>query len=176
MVWIAGQTVGAGGTSGFTFSSIPQTFTHLQVRVFARGTGTSGAPNNFYLTSFNGTSANGSVHRLLGDGSAAGSNSYTGGSSLAYGYTNITSQTANVFGSYIIDILDYANTNKNKVYRSIGGFDVNGSGGYVSLNSGLVVGLGTAAITSFILNADVGYDQYSRADLYGITTSQVTGA
>jgi len=36
--------------------------------------------------------------------------------------------TANNFGSGVIDIFDYANTNKNKTGKGILGYDSNGSG------------------------------------------------
>ena len=82
--------------------------------------------------------------------------------------------SANVFGTQIIDILDYANTNKNKTIRSISGIDNNGSGD-VSLTSNLW--MNTAAITSFEIGGfGVNLAAGSRIDLYGITSSSVTGA
>ena len=65
---IATTTVGAGGTSTVTFSSIPSTYSHLQVRVIARSAGTSLA--GLYM------SINSSVdpvigHYIVGDGSTA---------------------------------------------------------------------------------------------------------
>lgn len=173
MVWIAGQTVGAGGVASVDFSSIPQTFTHLELRVSARGT-TSATDQEQYIT-FNGTSTNYyGGHILYGTGSSA--------QSTASSYTSVNllprlvaaSSTASVFTSYVTSILDYTNTNKNKVIRSIGGFDANGSGS-IDLMSGLW--MNTAAITSINVRPSVGnYAQNSRLDLYGITSSQVTGA
>jgi hypothetical protein len=70
---IATTTVGAGGTSTVTFSSIPSTYTHLQIRYIARGSTTN--PEGFILT-FNNDSS-GSYgwgnHRLEGNGTAASS-------------------------------------------------------------------------------------------------------
>ena len=73
-----------------------------------------------------------------------------------------------------MDILDYTNTNKNKTIRAIAGFDANGSGTAGLWSS---VYLDTSAITSIAVGtANSNFAAGSRLDLYGITTSQVTGA
>jgi hypothetical protein len=62
--------------------------------------------------------------------------------------------------------LDYTNTNKNKVYRTLGGFDANGSG-----EQGLFSGLwmSTSAITSIDLITNSGsWTSSSSFALYGI--------
>ena len=176
MVWIAGQTVGAGGAASVTFSSIPQTFTHLQVRVFMRDAQTFGTYDNLYYRLNGDAGSNYSNHRLLGDGTSAYSYNYTSQTFVATGTNPSINSTANVFGVSIIDFLDYTNTNKYKTSRSISGFDGNGSG-FVSLDSGLW--MSTSAITSILLggqNSGATPVQYTRVDLYGITSSQVTGA
>ena len=107
---IASQTVGSGGASSVIFSSIPQTFTHLQVRMFAKSTNTSGTvqygfaiPNNDLTTSLY------AVHYLTGDGATASSGSAINSSQFSvYNLPGSTSAIASqVFGSAIIDILDY---------------------------------------------------------------------
>jgi hypothetical protein len=40
---------------------------------------------------------------------------------------NPTNDGAGVFGASVTDILDYANTNKNKVMRDLNGAELNGS-------------------------------------------------
>jgi hypothetical protein len=179
MVWIAGSTVGAGGATNITFSSIPQTFTHLQVRCFAKSTRSDIliAANVVNVQFNDDTSANYVIHRLRGSGSTAESNATTGSAYVEFGIIpgSFSSET-NMFGNSVTDILDYTNTNKNKVTRTIGGFDRNGDG-YVGLVSGLW--LSTAAITKIVIRFDAyanPFTQYSRFDLYGITSSQVTGA
>jgi hypothetical protein len=111
-------------------------------------------------------------HALAGDGSAAFSSNYLGYDAWEIGAIPAASTTANVFGSHIVDILDYANTNKFKTIRSILGYDANGSG-VVSLRSGLW--RNTAAITAISITYPP-FAAGSRIDLYGITTSQATGA
>jgi hypothetical protein len=175
MFWIAGQTASGGAVGTITFSSIPQTFTHLQIRCVAK----SGVPfqNADQMgIRFNGdtTQANYSFHQLDGNGSAVD----VYGSGGLYTWTVMTTagtSPANLWGSGIIDVLDYSNANKNKTVRTFSGHDQNGAG-RVGLRSG--TWFSTAAITSFsmVFQTGAGIVDGSRFDLYGITTSQATGA
>jgi hypothetical protein len=165
MVWIASLS-GAGA-----FANIPQTFTHLQMRVFGRSTET-GTIVNMYARFSGDANAAYLGHALAGDGSAVSSSSYLGYDAWEIGAIPAASTTANVFGSHIIDILDYTNTNKFKTIRSLIGYDANGSGN-VSLRSGLW--RNTGAITSISITYPP-FATGSRIDLYGITSSSVTGA
>lgn len=163
---IATTTVGAGGTATVTFSSIPSTYTHLQIRGLQRTSNTSGGNWTVNLR-FNGdTGSNYTYHGLRGDGSSA----------IAYAGANqtislsiISGDDANTslgWGVGYTDILDYANTNKYKTVRTLTGFEENGSG-MVELTSGLW--LSTSAITSISLGAGSGnFLQYSHFALYGI--------
>ena len=155
---IATQTVGSGGASSVTFSSIPNTYTHLQIRAIAIVGSSAINP----LLTFNGDSgSNYSWHQMYGSGSSAGASasaSYTG---IGGPYTGHTQ-----FGPQVWDILDYTNTNKNKTVRVLGGSDENGSG-YVGLNSGLWIN--TAAITSInISSVSLNFNQYTTFALYGV--------
>ena len=77
---------------------------------------------------------------------------------------------ANTYSGFIIDVLDYANTNKYKTLRSLFGGDVNMAGGVLGLQSELW--MNTAAITTITLTATNGtsplFTQYSQWALYGI--------
>ena len=67
---IATTTVGALGASSVTFSSIPSTYKHLQLRWIARSNRV--AAQDFVDIRLNSdTGANYSAHLLYGDGSAA---------------------------------------------------------------------------------------------------------
>lgn len=156
---IATVTVGSGGSSTVTFSSIPSTYKHLQVRAFWK----LANPTNL-VGNFNGdTGSNYKDHELYADGSSVSSFvpsvSPTG---LSAGY-----QGGSGFCVSIMDILDYADTNKNKVTRTLFGNDRNGSGD-ISLDSGLWIN--TSAVTSLVFKAqDSGLiQQYSSFALYGI--------
>lgn len=162
---IATVTVGAGGSSSIQFSSIPQTYTHLQLRCLTK-TSNSGAPYAMQIR-FNGDSgSNYTYHRLIGSGSAVSSIATTGATQASLDYMPTPAETS-VFAGGVVDILDYTNTNKNKVHRTLGGYDANGSG-YATFFSG--VWLNTAAVTSITVISESGSTlaQYSQIGLYGI--------
>jgi len=164
---IATVTVGSGGQSSISFSSIPSTFKHLQIRGIGRTTnsGTLGNPG----INFNGdTNANNyTLHILYGDGSSASAYGGGAGSGTDTSITTGSSAGASIFGVAVIDVLDYASTNKYKTVRSLTGADLNGSG-TIRLYSNLW--MNTAAISSLTLtpSASASYSQYSSFALYGI--------
>jgi len=155
---IATATVDSSGASNITFSSIPQTYTHLQIRGSFTG---SGVP----IPQFNGDTGNNyAFHGLRGTGSAASAYAVTSAPNLQLG---TASQAGSTYPfSFIFDILDYTNVNKYKTTRSLGGSDQNGSGG-IDFSSGLW--LNTAAITSITIPIGSGTaNQYSQFALYGV--------
>jgi len=159
---------GNGSATTLTLSSIPSTYTHLQVRGIVRNNRAS--TDDTVIVYFNGDSATGnySAHGLRGNGTAASAFSTNGGlDGIGISLTPASSATANVFNGTVVDILDYKNTNKYKTIRSLGGFDTNGSG-FIELRSG--AWLNTAAITSItISNGSVSaFSTYSSFALYGI--------
>jgi hypothetical protein len=160
---IATVTIGSGGASSATFSSIPSTYKNLQIRGIFRPTGAS-----WVIARFNGDSGtNYSQHDLRGDGSSASAEA-TINAQNAY-FILGTATGTNIFGVGVMDILDYANTNKYKSIRSLNGADNNGSGSvyYASGNW-----MSTSAISSITITADSTYTtnfaQYSSFALYGI--------
>lgn len=163
---IATQIVGSGGASSITFSSIPSTYKHLQVRGLGRSSVSGTSTNLFYKLNNDSTTSNYTYHILRGDGSTA---SAAGGTSLnLIGNDVIVGDfgTSNTFGAVVWDILDYANTSKNKTSRLLGGNDRNGSG-FIAFDSSLW--LSTSAITQIELYPQNGsFKQYSHFALYGI--------
>jgi len=153
--------------SSISFSSIPSTFKHLQIRMSAQTNRASGLSN--CQIQLNGdTGSNYSWHSLVGSGSAASANAGTSTAFMVLGSNSIPSSgsQANIYNGLVIDVLDYANTNKYKTLRGLGGDDANGSG-YVSLNSGSWSN--TSAITSIVIYPDTGsMNTYSSFALYGI--------
>lgn len=150
-----------GTASSITFSSIPQTYTHLQIRA------TMLNASNLYSIKlqFNSdTATNYSCHQITGTGAAVpvGAETNVGIVLIGVGAVNTTSYTAGM----VTDILDYTNTNKYKTVRSISGGDGNGSG-QVKLCS--ANWRSTSAITSIYINADgSNFNQYTHFALYGI--------
>lgn len=159
-------TVGAAGASSVTFSSIPSTYTHLQIRGLAKSAST-GSLDNLELQFNADTGSNYKSHFLYGTGSTAAAG--VSGSTttiLAARITGGGSSYGSMFGGFVLDILDYANTNKYKTTRSLSGHDENGSG-EVFFESGLW--LNTNAITSIKLYVNsFNVAQYSQFALYAV--------
>ena len=153
----------SGGSSQIDFTSIPSTYTHLQLRVLIRDS-TAAANNTLKIGFNNDLSAIYDTHNLQGDGSSAVSNDALNEDTCWVGLAAAASSTSNTYGVFIIDILDYANTNKYKTVRTLGGYDANGSG-VVSLRSNSW--RNTSAITSVKFYTG-GTTSDSRFALYGI--------
>jgi hypothetical protein len=157
---IATVDVGVGGQSTITFSSIPSTYKHLQIRGIARGTDSS---LRALFLSINSTVNVVRSHYLYANGATVSSGSQTANQ---VGWGLGSGQLASAFSVAVIDILDYANTNKNKVTRSLTANDLNGSGN-IALFSELFDT--TVAINAVNLTLEVGnFAQYSSFALYGI--------
>jgi hypothetical protein len=162
---IATVTVGSGGAANVEFTSIPSTYTHLQLRSLIRGTNSSSEVET-RVTFNSDTSANYASHQIYGTGSVVPVDGETNSSYIYYLYSPANNATASVFGGAVMDILDYGNTNKYKTTRTLAGFDANGSG-YILFRSGHW--RNTAAITSIkIVCASNNFAQYSHFALYGI--------
>lgn len=149
-----------GSQSNITFSSIPSTYKHLQIR----GIASNSTTDQWSFISFNGnlTASNYYSHDLAGNGSTVTASALSGTSLGAYAF--VTSNNA-AYGAFVIDILDYNDTNKNKTIRILSGRDLNGSG-EVRITSGVF--LSTAAITSIAINASNNWRSGSQFALYGI--------
>jgi hypothetical protein len=133
---IATVTLGSNASSA-TFSSIPSTYKHLQIR----GTFIPTATDFSAVLRLNSDSAaNYYAHTLYGNGASAVSDEVSAQGSysnirLLYSQDSTDSTTP---GSFIIDILDYQNTNKYKVTRTLSGIDTNAvAQQFVFLTSGL---------------------------------------
>jgi hypothetical protein len=155
-----------GNQTTVTFSSIPSTYTHLQLRLMARNSLSQGA-NYLRLRLNGGTGTSYSRHALLGNGSAASANAVANDTVIGMGEIPAASATSGMFGVAVIDLLDYKDTNKNRTVRGLIGEDRNGSGS-VYLASGAYYS--TTAVSSLSLFCGDGGDfvQYSSFALYGI--------
>ena len=176
---IASVTVGSGGSSTITFSSIPATYTHLQIRGIAQTNRGTYSVDNMFITFNSDTASNYSMHYIFGGYTSSPmveSGSSTSATKILT-YMISTSVPGTTFTGVVMDILDYANTNKYKTARILNGFDVNGTagtgsyGGTVNFCSGLW--RSTSAITSITFAPQEGtnFAQYSQFALYGIKGS-----
>jgi len=149
-------------TSSITFSSIPSTYKHLQIR----WTALTSSNNADLAFRFNGdTGTNYTFHGIEGNGtSASGSNNGTGLTSTPLGIGTSTASTA---GVGVLDLLDYTSTNKYKTVRSLFGYDANGSG-YIILRSGLWSATAAAITSVTILSSPGNINSNSQFALYGV--------
>jgi len=160
---------GTGLSGTITFSSIPSTFKHLQVRVLGRST-YAGTQDDFNIRLNGDTGSNYSQHALGGNGGsvgAFGAASQTLGGSTNYAWLPGATAAASIMGVSIIDIVDYENATKYKTMRGFCGADFNGSG---SSNLWSSAWLNTAAVTSITLltNSTGFFTTTSTFALYGI--------
>ena len=170
--WLIQRVTAAGGETSISFTSIPSTYQHLQIRYIARNQSTSSAFSSTPLLTFNNDSGTNYVgHYLWGDGSSAsaGSNG-TSTNNISLNSTSLRDTSASgIFGACIVDIYDYKSTTKNKTVRAFGGVDTNtaATSWRVSLISGLW--MSTSAITSIEIAPGVStWKAGSTIALYGI--------
>ena len=166
---IATATVGSGGVASVTFSSIPSTYTHLQIRGISKSNRVD-LYDGIQIQLGNGsvdTGANYNNHHVYGDGSSAVSGSLdTPGNGLLV-WLIAGNSSSNAWAGTVTDILDYANTNKFKTARTLNGMDNNGNG-VAGLSSG--AWRSTAAVDTITLKPRYGtsWNQYTQFALYGI--------
>jgi len=168
-------TVGAGGVSSVTFSSIPSTYKHLQIRALGKST-VAGDYDYIFMNVGNGSIDSGSNyawHALTGNGATASATGAASQTGMRVGYIVPGGvNQASTFAGLVVDLLDYQNTSKYKTVRSLAGFDdnnypapANGKG-----NATLVSGvwLNTAAVNTIQFYTPNNIAQYSSFALYGI--------
>ncbi len=163
------ETVIPSGTTGtVTFSSIPQTYKHLQLRMSVRHDEVSSAVLEDCLIRFNGVSTNTyASHLLSGTGSTPTSTAFTTRASMLGIKSTSPSAVANIHTGVVLDILNYT-SDTNKTIRGING--VTAAVNDITLFSGVY--LDTPAVTSIsILSPNTTTKPFrfsSRFSLYGI--------
>jgi hypothetical protein len=159
---IASVTVGAGGAASMDFTSIPSTYTDLQILISSKRTASGGSGSA--MMEFNGVTTNYSFRRVSGNGSSAGSDS---GTSALIGEAGEFSETG--WASNSVYIPNYAGST-NKSYSADGVRENNATGAFDELIAGLWTN--TSAITSISIKPVTGtWIQYTSATLYGIKNS-----
>lgn len=155
---IATVTVGTAQSS-ISFTSIPSTYKHLQVRAMHLYSG-SGA--NMVCSYNSGSFNNVYSHFVYGDASTTFAGSDT---------TPIISfqsgSTSTAFCAAIYDFLDYSNTNKNKTMRGLIGQETN-SAGRVGLISALATNTSAINALTFTYNGGDTFRTNTQFALYGI--------
>jgi hypothetical protein len=165
MELISTQILGIAAAT-ITFSSIPQTYKHLQLRVVVRGSQAFNGVSSYTIAT-NGASSVYSYHSLVGNGSSVTSfDGNTRAPNWGIGVMSIGNDPANAFGASIYDFLDYTASSKNTTVRGLsGGF---GAGvNNIRLDSGAYNA--TGATTSITLsNGGGNFVVGSRFSLYGV--------
>jgi hypothetical protein len=159
-------TAGSGGSASLTFTSIPQTFTHLQIRGIVR----SSTANNCYVR-YNGDSgSNYGRQYLFGTGTnPLGSSGDTSTTFNNFGYATSATSPRNIFSMGIVDILDYTSSTKTKTTRCFSSYQDNSTDGFVLTYQGVWMATPTP-ITSIEISMQGGtlLSEYSTFALYGI--------
>ena len=165
---IATVTVGSGGSANVEFTSIPSTYTHLQIRAIGKAINTTAIAKDILLQFNSDTGNNYSRHLLAGDGSTVYTGAGTSTNHIIIGTFPDNNFGASFFAPFVTDILDYTNTNKYTTVRSLGGYTVNDAT-YAGVRYLSGNWRNTNAITSIkIYIDDRNIDQYSSIGLYGI--------
>ena len=158
-------------TSTVTFSSIPQTYKHLQIRAIAKTDRATYIQDGINMR-FNGDSGNNySRHAIWGNGTSVNADADTSFAQIQIGMGAAGGGGTSMFAGMVLDILDYNLTTKNKTTRALAGADDNGSvTGGTRLYFASGAWYNTSAITSITLTPQVGsnFVQYSSFALYGI--------
>lgn len=169
---IATSTVGSGGTATVTFSSIPATFGHLQIRYLSRPVAATAQNLNINFNTSNASEY--SFDNSYGAGTTISNYNATGVSQIRIGNGSGSNRTASIFAGGIVDILDYTSTAKQKTVRWINGYESNDTTanvdyGMVQFGSGLWYPGTIAAINSISISAGSGnIAEFSSFALYGV--------
>lgn len=155
-------TVGAGGASSITFSSIPTTYQHLHIRMI--GTTTSGG--DIIQARLNSDSGNNYAWHVMGGNGSTGSSSGATSQPRFVLYGAQWGMSTTIPTAVIADILDYKATNKTKVIRVFSGMDANGNG---EVNMAAGVWNSTAAVSTITISLISGtFPANTTAALYGV--------
>jgi hypothetical protein len=162
-------TVGAGGAANIEFTSIPSTYTDLQLVLSTRLTDSRVS----LLVKVNGSSSGYSYRSIWGYVAGVSSFSGSSGTSWQIQYPNGSADTSSTFNSSQLYIPNYAGSTAKSASSDT--VRENNASGSESAHEVLMAHLwsGTAAISSIAITVDSAANiaQYSTASLYGISKS-----
>ena len=172
MVLLEKIVVPSAGASSITFTSIPQSYTDLVVKLSTRTNQGSG-PDYVYLQ-FNGNTSTSNYQGIFlrGNGSTVASSSNTAEGKIRAAITTTSGETASTFSNCEIYIPNYTSSN-NKSTSSDWVPENNATATFMGITAGLWTQ--TSAITSINLALSSGsFVQYSTFYLYGVAKQGVT--
>lgn len=160
---------GTGSSGTITFSSIPSTYTHLQIRYIGRVTNSDTA-DNIFIQFNSDTGSNYAWHYLQGDGASTAASGASSQSKILSGRVSAATAASDIMGAGVLDLLDYANTNKYKTLRTLTGQDRNG-GGVIVMTSGLWQNTSAVSTITITNGSATNFTTSSHFALYGIRSA-----
>ena len=159
---------GNGSANNLTFSSIPSTYKHLQIRSLV---GLAGG-QSFAALEFNAdSSATYAWHRLFADGASVGASGLTTRTNTHSTIMTGGNTVPNALAASIVDIHDYASTTKNKTVRTFSGLDTNNNVtdyNFLQLSSALWPSTSAITTIKIISLNSLAFSRTSVFSLYGI--------
>jgi hypothetical protein len=157
-------TVSGSGVSTITFSSIPATYKHLQLRIMLL------LPDGSNVAlRFNGdTGANYALHYMMGNGNNTSASNSTSANQISN--ISMANNSTTYPGVSIANIIDYASTTKYKTVRHFTGTEDNDTQGYQSIRLASGLWQSTSAVTSITLfnTSATNFGTNTSIALYGI--------
>jgi len=161
-------------TATVTFSSLPQTYEHLQIRVSGRHTSSGGGGSSIYIR-FNGDTTGYETHTMQGyNGNNTNTDRYADQGYVYAGgrITGPLTPKATNYGASVIDILDYRNTNKNTSITYIQGMNAVVGTDPNRVVFGEALWGSTAEITTLhFYTIGTGFSRGSSITVYGLNSS-----
>lgn len=171
-------TVGPSNASSISFTNIPTTgYRSLQIRGISCGVRADYRIGEATITFNSDSTSSYSCNDIYADGSGPSATALSSRSNIriAPGTMGGNAGGTAYFGAFILDILDYANTNKYKTLRGFSGVDLNGTYGGIGGRLGITSGLWmkTEAISSIAITPTGAspFLQFSQFALYGVKTT-----
>lgn len=167
MTLIQAVTVGSGGASSISFTSIPSTYTDLILYTSTRAASTGA---NWALMSVNSTSDTTiDLKHMIADGNTVATQAYGSGRLT----NNQNGFSANTFAYAKMYMPNYLNTSRNKSMAVLGAQTNNTSSPRPSCFITSLKWNNNAAVNSIVFTLDGGgnFAQYSTAYLYGISNT-----
>jgi hypothetical protein len=163
------SATGTGSSGVITFSSIPATYKHLQIRWISRSASAFTVADN--IIRFNSDSgSNYAQHQVQGNGASVSAEGQASQTSMSiWNSVSGTTVAANIMGVALVDIADYSSTSKNKTLRFISGMEFNTASSLQRISIGSGLWMDTSAVSSLTITSGSGnFTTASTFALYGI--------
>jgi hypothetical protein len=158
--------VPSGGVSSITFNGIPTTYKHLQIRGSVRSTKVDTSDMTWLTMNGDVNTANYISHSMSSTGSTNYAGVSTGDAYIRFTRMSAASNLSNVFSGFVLDVLDYNSSTKNKTIRSLSGYSTTSTDGWAYMGTGLW--MSTSAMTTLSFGCSNNFAEFSTISLYGV--------